>query len=153
MFSLMRNKNQCYCAFCKSSRRIYAKRTLSFLNILEALAASLGAMFLIWQQFNPRFVLFFAGFLALGEMFIKIRWRSSTICPLCGFDPVMYKASPEKAAARVKEHLEIRKANPNKLLARSLNLPAITPQRAKILAELDSQKKTESRGGLLSRQI
>lgn len=153
MISLKNQKNQCYCAFCKSPRRIYGKRSLNFVNILEALAASLGVMFLIWQEFNPRFVLFFAGFLALGELFIKIRWRSSIICSLCGFDPVVYKLNPDRAAARVRDHLEKRKADPNKLLAKPLNLPVITAERALALTELQKNRKKDTSGNLLSRQI
>lgn len=147
MLALFTKKNQCYCAFCRTPRRVYRKKSISLLNIFEALLASLAVMYMIWQKLDPRFVLFFVLFMVVGEMFVRIRWRTSMLCPHCGFDPVLYVKDPQEASRKVKVHLDRRKQDPKYMLARPLNLPALTPERAKMLDA--SQKK----GSIVSRQI
>ncbi|MFP5520015.1 MAG: hypothetical protein ACLGGX_08940 [Bdellovibrionia bacterium] len=151
MLKLMNKKNQCYCAFCKSPRRIYRKKTISLLNVGEALAASLGVMFLLWQKFDPRFVLFFAAFLVVGELFIRLRWRTSVLCPHCGFDPVLYLKDSRQAAEKVKNYLAKRKQDPEKILAKPLNLPVLSVERSKELESL--HQAAQNKGRLVSKQI
>ena len=49
-------------------------------------------------------------------IFVRVRWRNSVKCPHCGFDPIVYKSNPEKAAQITKAFLEKRKRDPTYLL-------------------------------------
>jgi len=69
-------------------------------------------MLVIWQDFDPRVFVFFGFALFLSEVFVGLRWRTSVSCVRCGFDPVVYKRSPEEAARRVRRYLEERADDP-----------------------------------------
>lgn len=146
MFALFKERHNCFCAFCKSPRRIYRKRSISFMNIIGSALASVVVMFLLWQQYDPRVMIAFVVCLAISEVFVKIRWRLSVVCRACGFDPVLYLKDPGAAAAKVKDQLDIRKQDPKYLLAKPLNLPAIPKERAEAL-------QTKGKGKLVSRSI
>lgn len=117
LFSRLRGR--CYCAFCKAERRIYIKKHIDMTNVLGAFVLSLAMGYAYWGSPDPRIlVLFFSGLMG-AEMFIYIRWRSSLVCALCGFDPVIYKKSPELAASKVREYYQEREDRPEFLLSRS----------------------------------
>ena len=59
-------------------------------------------------------------------------------CRRCGFDPIVYLKDPMRAANKVKETLERRKADPSMLLAAPLSLPSISKERAEILKKAES---------------
>lgn len=119
---------QCYCAFCKSERRIYAKKHVSLTNVL---AASFLATTLTYAYFggpDPRGVTMFCIFVGIAEIFVYSRWRMSMSCNLCGFDPVIYKRSPEAAAQKVRAFYEEKSRDPQFYLSRS---PLLEIQRKK----------------------
>lgn len=147
MISLFKARANCYCAFCKSPRRIYKKKNISLMNFLASAMTAIVIMLGLWQQFDPRVVIVFIVCLAISEVFVQIRWRLSVACRQCGFDPVLYVRDQEGAAAKVKAHLDRRKEQPQYLLSRPLNLPTISP--AKSLALQNKDKK----GTLLSRSL
>lgn len=96
------------------------------MNIFDSFLVFLCAFLLMivtYRDFDPRAVLFFVFGLMVAEFFIQLRWRMGVLCPHCGFDPVLYKKSPEKAAERVRRHLERRKNDPRSLLRPPLQLP------------------------------
>lgn len=146
MFSFFHKRHNCFCALCKTPRRIYRKKNISFMNLLASALASVVLMFAIWQQYDPRVMIVFVVCLAISEVFVKIRWRLSVVCRQCGFDPVLYLKQPEAAAQKVKEQLETRKQDPKYLLAKPLNLPAIPAEKAKALQD-------KGKGRLVSRSI
>ncbi|MBV2169762.1 MAG: hypothetical protein KUL82_13740 [Bdellovibrio sp.] len=146
MFSFFHKRHNCFCAFCKTPRRIYRKKNISFMNLIASALASVVLMFAIWQQYDPRVMIVFVVCLAISEVFVKIRWRLSVVCRQCGFDPVLYLKQPEAAAQKVKEQLEARKQDPKYLLAKPLNLPAIPAEKAKALQD-------KGKGRLVSRSI
>ena len=145
--AILKQKHNCYCAFCRTPRRIYKKRSIGFLNIFYAVISSLIVMYVYWGAFDPRVLMIVAVFLAITEIFIQIRWRLSVSCKQCGFDPVLYVKEPEKAAQKVSAHLQKRREDPKYLLAKPLNLPTITPAKAEAL-----QSKGK-KGSLVSRQV
>lgn len=108
--------------------------------------ASVVVMFALWQQYDPRVMVVFVVCLAISEIFVKIRWRLSVVCRSCGFDPVLYLKAPDQAAAKVREQLDVRRQDPKYLLAKPLNLPAITADKAKALQD-------KGKGRLVSRSI
>lgn len=136
----------CYCAFCKSPRRIYRKRNINLVNVVASAMTATVIMFAIWQTFDPRAIIAFVVCLAISEVFIKIRWRLSVVCRACGFDPVLYTKDPQAAAGKVRDQLDVRKQDPKYLLAKPLNLPTITPQKAEAL-------QNKAKGKLVSRSI
>lgn len=146
MMNLSKPRHNCYCAFCKSPRRISRKRSIGLLNVLGSVVASAVIMMALWQEFDPRVMVVFIVCLVISETFVKIRWRLSVPCRQCGFDPVLYLKNPELAAAKVKGHLEIRRTDGNYLLSKPLNLPTIAPAKAKAL-------EAKEKGRLVSRSI
>ncbi len=121
LFSKTRIKT--LCAFCKSDRTINRKKSLSFLDYLMAIICAMIVMATFFRDFDPRAFVFLVAFIAIGETFVQVRWRMGMVCPHCGFDPIVYLKSPEKAAARVILKLEQRRNNPGMLLARKLDIP------------------------------
>lgn len=146
MFPLFQAKHNCYCAFCKSPRRIYGKKNISFMNVLASLMASIVIMFAIWREFDPRAIIAFVICLAISETFVQIRWRLAVVCRTCGFDPILYVRNPEAAASKVKLQLDVRKEDPKYLLSKPLNLPAISAKKAEAL-------QSKEKGRLVSRSI
>lgn len=129
---------ECYCAFCKTERTIYAKKHVSFIDVgLAALASSL-LMLALWQDFDPKVFVIFAFAAGFSEVFIQVRWRVSIPCPHCGFDPVLYKKNPEKAAKLVTAFLDRRREDPISLLRPVPKLPVL--KKKKPLPPLTVQK-------------
>lgn len=146
MFSFFHQRHNCFCAFCKSRRRIYRKKSISFINFIAGALASVVLMFAIWQQYDPRVMIVFVVCLAISEVFVKIRWRLSVVCRQCGFDPVLYVKQPDMALQKVKVQLDLRKHDTKYLLAKPLNLPAIPAKKAQAL-------ESKGKGRLVSRSI
>ena len=146
MISFFKKRHNCYCAFCKTPRRIYRKKSISFMNIIASAMAAIVMMFILWQQLDPRAIVVFVVCLAISEVFVKIRWRLAVVCRQCGFDPVMYLKKPELALEKVKEQLVRRKEDPKYLLSKPLNLPSIPIEKSKAL-------QTKEKGRLVSRSI
>ncbi len=143
-----KRSSHCYCAFCRSPRKVYVKKSISLLNIFTSAIAAAAMTYIIWQEVDPRGLLFLLCLLVVSEIAIQIRRRISLICKHCGFDPIIYIKNPEQAAEKVKLFLEKRKEDPNYLLAKPLNLP---PQKK------PSQKPLLQRGNrpgqLVSKQV
>jgi hypothetical protein len=95
-----------FCAFCRLERRVYAKKSINWTNVVLSFFAASLLMFAIWQRLEARMVIFFVIFLAISEVFVRIRWRMSMPCPHCGFDPVLYKTDREETVRRVTAHLD-----------------------------------------------
>ncbi|MCM2282890.1 MAG: hypothetical protein NDI61_13705 [Bdellovibrionaceae bacterium] len=132
----MSNPSQrCFCAFCRSPRTVYLHQHITGVDVVLSLVASLLLMLVVFQDFDPRFLVFFVVVLAVAESFIHIRWRLTITCPRCGFDPIIYKRDPARAAARVKAFLDRRKEDPLSALAPPPNLPVIVKKKG--LAEKD----------------
>lgn len=122
---MVRVSRKCYCAFCRSVRVIYRKKHVSGFDVfLAAVAAALMSL-LVWQDLDPRAVVFFALGIGFAEIFVLFRWRLSIACPHCGFDPVMYKKNPKVAAERVKEHVDRRRKDPMSAFTPPPKLPVI----------------------------
>lgn len=149
---LLQNQKECYCAFCKSPRRIFKRKNINIVNILASALGAAIIMFLIWQEFDPRSLFIFVILLAISETFIQLRWRITMVCRHCGFDPVLYVKNTALAAEKVKKHLEKRKADPATLLSRPLDLPKLPKEKAEQLKKLE-EAQGGKKGGLISRQI
>jgi hypothetical protein len=72
-----------------------------------------------WGAPDPRGIMLFAMFIGIAEVFVYSRWRSSLVCKLCGFDPIVYKRNPEEAARLVRKFFEEQQQDPRFHLSRS----------------------------------
>lgn len=124
---MLNHIRQCFCAFCRSERRVYTRKHIGWLHAVWALAATLTAMVLVWQDWDARASILFVVFLFVAEVFVQFRWRTSIPCPHCGFDPIVYLRDPQEACRRVRSRLEERAQNPMFLLSSKaqLQLPVI----------------------------
>lgn len=116
------------------------------MNAVASIIASVIVMFALWQQFDPRVIIVFVVCMGISEVFVKLRWRMAIPCRQCGFDPVLYVKNPELAVEKVKDQLALRKQEAKYLLAKPLNLPTISSDKAKAL-------QTKGKGNLVSRSI
>lgn len=98
----------CYCAFCKSTRRVYTKKHVGVHDTLYAFALGVLMSLFFWQEIDFKLIPFSVTVLGVMEMFIQIRWRLSLPCQKCGFDPMIYIKSPQLAAEKVRIKFEKR---------------------------------------------
>lgn len=123
MGSNAKNKQKCYCAFCRTPHRVYKKKGVSFVYIFFSLLLTVSFMWGLWGTWNQKAIPVFFICLFLGEIVTHFRWRLALICRQCGFDPLIYRKNPHRAAQKVKEFLDRRKNDPRFLLAPALDLP------------------------------
>ena len=147
MSVIFSSRKSCYCAFCKSPRKVYTKRNIGLFEIAGSALGAVAFMFAIFQEFDPRVLLIFVAFLALAETFVQLRWRLTIACKYCGFDPVLYLKDTNKAVAKVKLRLDQRKNDPATLLAKPLDLPKLSKERAELL------EKAQTAGSLVNKRI
>ena len=123
MGSSEKGKGTCYCAFCRTPHRVYARKNVGFFHVVASLLITIFFMVGYWENWNPKAIPIFFICLFLGELVTHFRWRLALVCRQCGFDPLIYAKSPERAATKVKNFLERRKNDPRFLLAPPLQLP------------------------------
>jgi len=116
------------------------------MNVAASFLAASVLMFAIWRDYDPRAFVIFVICLAVSETFVQIRWRLSVVCRTCGFDPILYVKNPEEASKKVRAQLDRRKQDPQYLLTKPLNLPALPAEKAKAL-------QAKEKGRLVSRSI
>lgn len=119
MWPFSRPRKSCYCAFCKAPRRVYTKKHVGLTNVLLAVAFAMTSSFALWASLDPRSLLLCGFYLVGADIFIYLRWRLTIVCRMCGFDPVLYKRSPEKARKRVREFFDEQVQNPEFWLTKS----------------------------------
>lgn len=151
LFESIQNRKTVYCAFCKSPRRVYKKKHVSVIDVLNSALIAGVLIAAVYLEFHPYFFILWVFFLCLSEFFIQIRWRINIVCKHCGFDPVLYLKNPMECAQKVKSALEARKEDPSFWLSSTaMNLPKISSERKKELEKeermmmaLREQKKSQ----------
>ena len=123
---IFQQRRECFCAFCKTPRKVYKSKNLSVLAIVGLIGLSLLLSEVIWHSLDPRGLVILAIFLLVGELFSQAKWRQSMICQNCGFDLIVFKKNPELAGLKIKEFLEQRAERPEFLLKRSPQIPKQT---------------------------
>lgn len=139
---------RCFCAFCKTDRRIYSKKHVNLTNVVAAILLSGAITQAYWGELDPRGLVLFCLTLVGSEIFIYLRWRNSLICNLCGFDPVIYKRSPEEASERVRAFYKQSLEDPNFLLSRS---PLVERQRQGRVRERQNNEMTMLEARILAK--
>lgn len=120
---MISERKSCYCAFCKTQRKVYVNKHLSYIEVISLVILSLILTYAIYQSLDIRGLLFVGLLLMVGEVFSQMKWRASMICRNCGFDPVVYVRSPEQAGLKIKAFLERRSESPEHLLRPPVVLP------------------------------
>lgn len=141
-------RRSCYCAFCKSPRQIYIKKRVSIVNLLASSLVSFVFIIAFFGEWDPRFFIVFVAALAVGEIFVQLRWRMSIVCNHCGFDPILYLKDIDAAVLKVQTRLDERKNDPNMLLVQPLNLPKVRKANIEKIVAKDVNK-----GRILSKQV
>jgi hypothetical protein len=116
---ISRLRGRCFCAFCKAERKVYVKKHVDLTNVVAAVVLAMIVGQAYWGGPDPRALMLFCLTIVGSEMLIYLRWRSSVVCHLCGFDPVVYKRSPEDAARMVRAFYAEKQDNPDFWLTRS----------------------------------
>lgn len=144
---------ECYCAFCRTPRKVYVKRHIGIADAFYGLLISVLLMFSLWQNFHPKFFLMFPVVVLVQEVFILLRWRLGISCPHCGFDPVLYMRSHSAASEKVKKHLDRRSRDPLVMLSSQpkLDLPYRIEEKDRPFVKPDG--KGQTRGRLVSKQV
>jgi len=135
----MSSKKKIFCAFCSLPQRIYTKKHINIFEMFGFAAVGVIVTYLVWQDFHWVGVIIFGALAFSAEMTHRLRWRNSITCKNCGFDPITYKRSPDRAAQTVKSFLEQRKEDPLYLLKPQ---PKIAPIIKKIDSETYARKVT-----------
>lgn len=120
---LISNRRSCFCAFCKTPRKVYKSKNLSTLSIVSIVGLSFLITQVIWQSLDPRGLVILGLMLAGGEVFSQIRYRQAMICTNCGFDPILYLRDPEAAGLRIKDFIQYRSEKPEYLLRPPVKMP------------------------------
>ncbi len=120
---MLAQRQKCFCAFCKTPKKVYKRKSLNLMEVVSLTMFALLMTSVLWEHLDPRGLLVLISMLTIAEFFVRLRWRHSTICNNCGFDPVIYVKNPELAAQKVKYFLDDRKDNPDFLLKPTINLP------------------------------
>lgn len=129
-----------FCAFCRSPKTYFKRRRLGLANIFGALLSAAAINYIFTHGVDSRVLVIFIANLFVLEFALKIRWRMSLICKECGFDPVIYKRSPETACQMVKDKTELRRADPIKNLFFPLTIPKRRePKKDSIKAIINTQ--------------
>jgi hypothetical protein len=145
MWPFSRLRDHRYCAFCKVLRTVYVRKHVSPTNVLLSAAFAAAVTFATFGELDPVGLVVFCVSLTCSEVFVYTRWRMNIVCNLCGFDPILYKRSPSKAALRVKEFFHEQVENPEFWLTKS---PLLDVQR-RIRAQ---EKKTLEHQVMRNRQ-
>lgn len=123
---IFQQRRECFCAFCKTPRKVYKSKYLSVISIVGLVGLSLVLSEVIWNSLDPRGLVILGIMMLVGELFSQAKWRQSMICTNCGFDLITFKKNPELAGMKIKEFLEQRSSRPEFLLKRSPQIPKQT---------------------------
>lgn len=116
-------RKSCYCAFCKTPRKVYHLKHLSFVEVISLISLGIISTYALYRALDLRGLVIIGALLLVGEVFTQVKWRTSMICRNCGFDPVVYVRSPEQAGLKIKAFLERRSESAEHLLRPPVQMP------------------------------
>jgi len=117
---MKKNTKDCFCALCRSPRKLRYSRYLSSKNYTQIFVLTLvvSAILYPWLEFKGVYSLPIVW--GLFESIHKSLYRKDLKCPHCGFDPKWYKKDIKLARQKVEEFL---KQNPESPLLRKVHRP------------------------------
>lgn len=101
-----REVRDCFCALCRSPRKLRYSRQLKPIHYAQILVITIGvaAVLFPWLAWKGAFALPIIW--ALFETNYKTLYRKDLICQHCGFDPTWYKKDVKLARKKVEEFLQ-----------------------------------------------
>lgn len=146
---ISRLRGRCFCAFCKAERKVYVKKHIDLTNVVGAILLAMAVGQAYYGAPDPRALVIFCMTILILEVFVYMRWRASIICTLCGFDPLVYKRSPEQAAQMVRAFYKEKNDNPEFWLSRS---PLVERKRKERVKERQASNHTNLVARLAAKQ-
>jgi hypothetical protein len=116
---MKKTSKDCFCALCRSPRKLRYSRYLSKQNYLQILVLTLGFTASVSPWLSWKGALSLPIIWALFESIHKSLYRKDLKCPYCGFDPKWYKKDVKLARQKVEEFL---KENPESPVLRRAKL-------------------------------
>lgn len=116
-------RQDCFCAYCKNKRKVYTSKHLDASAVAGFVLLSVIFSYLVWQGLDASSLMILGILMVVGEMFSRLRWRQAINCIHCGFDPILYKQSPELAANKIREFIAEKSQKPEYLLRPQVKPP------------------------------
>lgn len=111
------SSKECFCALCRSPRKLRYSRHLSRMNYAQILVLTLVFSFVTFPWLAWKGALSLPIIWGLFESIHKSLYRKDLKCPYCGFDPKWYKKDVKLARQKVEEFL---KQNPDSPIMRRI---------------------------------
>src|SRR6218665_3906675 len=123
----MKNSKECFCALCRSPRKLRYSRYLSSANygqifILTLVVTAAAYPWLEWKGAISLPIIW-----GLFESIHKSLYRKDLKCPYCGFDPKWYRKDVKLARQKVEEFLKQNPESPVLKRVRSEERITTTP--------------------------
>lgn len=114
---MKKNSKDCFCALCRSPRKLRYSRYLSARHYIQILVLTVGFTACSYPWLNWKGAASLPIIWAIFESIHKSLYRKDLKCPFCGFDPKWYKKDVKLARQKVEEFL---KQNPESPILRRI---------------------------------
>ena len=114
---MKKNQKDCFCALCRSPRKLRYSRHLTKLHYGQILVLTLGFAYATFPWLSWKGGMALPIIWGLFESIHKSLYRKDLKCPYCGFDPKWYKKDVKLARQKVEEFL---KQNPDSPVLRKI---------------------------------
>lgn len=114
---MKKSSKECFCALCRSPRKLRYSRHLSKLHYGQILVLTLVFTYLTFPWLNWKGSMALPVIWMMFESIHKSLYRKDLQCPFCGFDPKWYKKDVKLARQKVEEFL---KHNPDSPVLRKI---------------------------------
>lgn len=108
---------ECFCALCRSPRKLRYHRRLQGMHFLQILVLTIGVTAATYPWLEWKGAASLPIIWAAFDWFYKSLYRKDLQCPFCGFDPTWYKKDVTIARKQV---LEFLKQNPESPVLRNV---------------------------------
>jgi hypothetical protein len=114
---MKKSSKECFCALCRSPRKLRYSRHLGGLHYGQILVLTLVVTAGLYPWLSWKGAMSLPIVWGLFESIHKSLYRKDLMCPYCGFDPKWYKKDVKLARQKVEEFL---KQNPDTPVLRKI---------------------------------
>ena len=114
---MKKTSKDCFCALCRSPRKLRYSRHLSKLHYGQILLLTLIFSYISFSWLSWKGAMSLPVIWMMFESIHKSLYRKDLKCPYCGFDPKWYKKDVKLARQKVEEFL---KQNPDSPVLRKI---------------------------------
>ncbi len=112
------NTKDCFCAHCRSPRKLRYFRRLQVQHYFQILVLTIGVTAALYPWLVWKGIISLPVIWAIFDMTYKTLYRKDLACPYCGFDVTWYKKDVKVARRQVEDFL---KQNPESPVLRRVN--------------------------------